>query len=99
LEVEADELAFVTLSNKEVTLRWLNAFVDEINELQKLVNDGNEEILAAHFKAAAEGRVYWLSARKENNWVEENPVEIEPTSFTDRFLGGYTRKRLGKSSE
>jgi len=99
LEIEADEMAFLALNNKEVTLRWLNTFVEEMNKLRQLLNDGDEEILSAHFQESGQGRADWLRARKENDWVEENPINTEPLSFTDRLLGGFARKRLGKSSE
>ncbi len=76
LETEADELTYIALNDKSATLRWIDALMEEITVLRRLVYEGNEEVLTALLEEMDEYRTRWLHERSENNWLEVNDPDI-----------------------
>jgi len=54
--------AHICLSNQEAIISWIDAVIDELGKLRKLISDGNDEIEEA-LALANEARQKWLEKR------------------------------------
>jgi hypothetical protein len=86
------------MNNKEATLRWLNALIDEMQEVRQWVFDGEEELLEIKMDALFKERERWLGERAKNDWLEEKGPDLDSVSFTGHLFGGLTRIR-GKKED
>ncbi len=88
LESGADELACLALNDKLATLRWLDALVNEINVMRRLIHDGNLELLTAVLDEMEINRAEWLHERRQNDWSEIKETNVDVPGVGQRFLGG-----------
>lgn len=91
-------IARLALNDKDATLRWLNALVEEIQQVRQWVYEGEEELLAARLEGLQLERDRWLRDRAKNDWLEEKGPDLSQASFTGHLFGGLTRAR-GKDEE
>lgn len=92
------DISRLAMNNKEATLRWLNALIDEMQEVRQWVFDGEEELLEAKMDALFMERERWLRERAQNDWLEEKGPDLDSVSFTGHLFGGLTRIR-GKKED
>ncbi len=91
--VGGQDVAKEALSNKIATLRWLDALTDELKVMRRLVQEGEEELLAAMMSAAFMDRAAWLEQREKNNWEEVETPDMESFSLSSHFLGSLASRR------
>ncbi|MBK6326708.1 MAG: prephenate dehydrogenase [Chloroflexi bacterium] len=87
------DIAYQAMSNKIATLRWLDALVEEMKSLRRLVSDGEEEMLASIFTELHMERERWLAERAQNQWSEAKEPDIEGNTISGQLLGAFGRKR------
>ncbi|MCP4426837.1 MAG: prephenate dehydrogenase [Chloroflexi bacterium] len=92
------DVARLALNNKDASLRWLNALIEEMQQVRQWVYEGEEELLTARLEALQLERDRWLRERAKNDWMEVPKVDLEAASFTGHLFGGLTRVR-GKKDE
>ena len=92
------DIARLALNDKEATLRWLNALVDEMHQVRQWVYEGEEELLAAQLEALQLERDRWLRERAKNDWLEDKGTDLSDVSFTSHLFGGLSRVR-GKKED
>ena len=90
LESGADELAYLALNDKLATLRWLDALTNEIDQMRRLVYDGNLELLTAVLVEMEISRAKWLRERRKNDWFEIKEADVDVPGLGQRFLGSLT---------
>lgn len=93
-----DNTARLALNNKEATLRWLNALIEEMQQVRQWVYEGEEELLAARLESLMLERDRWLRERIKNDWLEAKEPDLGPTGFTGHLFGGLTNIR-GKKED
>ncbi len=96
--VDGNNTARLALNNKEATLRWLNALIEEMQQVRQWVYEGEEELLAARLEGLMLERERWLHERAKNDWLEVKEPDLGPASFTGHLFGGLTRVR-GKQDD
>jgi prephenate dehydrogenase len=93
LPLENDRsIPFHALQNKEATLRWLDALMEELKAVRRLVYQEEEEILAALTEQLAIERTKWLDSREKNDWDERHAQPIEKRSLSEHLFGGLVRR-------
>ncbi|WP_420627239.1 prephenate dehydrogenase [Candidatus Leptofilum sp.] len=80
------------LQNKQATLRWLDALMEELMAVRRLVDEEEEEILTALTEQMASERSKWLNAREENSWDERQSPPVERRSIAEHLFGGLVRR-------
>jgi hypothetical protein len=76
-------------AEREHLARWLEELSDELQQLKRALDDGQEP--ADYFAHAAEARAKWLQDRQTPAAVSELPrTEVEPRRL---FWGGRPGKR------
>lgn len=90
--------ARLALNNKEATLRWLNALIEEMQQVRQWVYDGEEELLVANLEGLMLERERWLRERAKNDWLEVKEPDLTSASFTGHLFGGLTKIR-GKQED
>ncbi|MCB9420809.1 MAG: prephenate dehydrogenase [Ardenticatenaceae bacterium] len=93
-----ENTAKLALNNKEATLRWLNALIEEMQQVRQWVYEGEAELLAARLESLMLERDRWLRERAKNDWLEVKEPDLGAASFTGHLFGGLTNIR-GKKSE
>ena len=89
LPLEADvDIALQALNNKQATLRWLDALLEELQQVRRWVYDGDEELFSAYLSEINYERDQWLDAREKNDWDERETPEVKHRGFTEQMFGG-----------
>lgn len=90
---DGENTARLALNNKEATLRWLNALIEEMQQVRQWVYEGEEELLAARLESLMLERDRWLHERTKNDWLEVKEPDLGPTGFSGHLFGGLTNIR------
>lgn len=90
---EAPDIAVQALQNREATLRWLDALIQELQLVRNQIQEGEEEVLGAMLQELEFERLRWLQQRSENNWLEVKAPQWEQPSFAQQMFGGLARGR------
>lgn len=80
-------LALLALQDQPATLRWLDAVIEELQEVRRWVDEGDRERLAAFIEKLNLEREEWLHERTKNEWKEESKTDFKPLSLTEHVLG------------
>ena len=86
------EIPLVALQNKQATLRWLDAMMEEMKTVRRLVDEENDELLSAFTMQLASEREKWLTARQKNDWDERKSPPIRPRTMSQHLFGGLARQ-------
>ncbi len=98
---EHEDVAAQAFADREAMLRWLDAYLAEVQEIRRWVATGDLERLAALLQQLDLERERWLAERKENDWQETNLGEYRPPGFVEQMLGSQlsrATKTKGKGS-
>lgn len=95
---DGENTARLALNNKEATLRWLNAIIEEMQQVRQWVYDGEAELLSANLESLMIERERWLRERAENDWLEVKEPDLGAASLTGHLFGGLTKIR-GKEED
>ncbi len=98
LENEAD-IAFLALHNREASLRWLDAMMDELKLMRQWVHEGDLEMFTLYLKELGDERFGWLALRERNEWDERETTDVQHRSFSERMLGGFVTGSSRKNGE
>lgn len=87
------------LYDKAATLRWLDAYLQELTELRRLIQSGDKDMIDLTLGNLLVQRERWLQERAENEWVEGVETKVERPSVSDQFLGGWLGGKLKKDKQ
>lgn len=90
--VNERDIPLHALNNPQATLRWLDALLDELKTIRRLVAEENEELLSAYAEQLATEREKWLQARQKNDWDERRSPPIRPRTMSEHLFGGLARR-------
>ncbi len=92
LDKDGQELAYLALNDRMVTLRWLDALTKELQQIRRWIKDGDEELLAAFLSELNLDRENWLHERAKNDWLDTQGQTVDVPGMGERFLGGLARR-------
>ena len=93
------DITSLALNDKAATLRWLDALLNELAFLRKLIQEGDRETIDLTLSNILIQRERWLKERAENDWVEGDEVPIDSPSVSDQFLGGWLSGKVKKDKK
>lgn len=93
----AHDLGHQSLQDKEATLRWLDALINELHNFRRLIAQGDADLLYTTLTDLQARRAKWLDERSQNDWVEIKPPAVESRGITDQMLGGWLTGKTKKS--
>lgn len=85
------EAAHLAMENKEATLRWFDALLEQMSQVRRWISEGEAELLAALLEELDIERQRWLDRRAENSWIEITTPNVRQPSFSQQMLGGLAR--------
>lgn len=94
--LESEDLAELALYNKEITVRWLDVIIEELQQFRRMVFENETERFALVMDDLAETRARWIVDRQKNDWVEVDAVEDLSSISISGQLFGYRPKRKDK---
>jgi prephenate dehydrogenase len=86
------DIPLLALQNKQATLRWLDATMEELQAVRRLVYEENDEILTALTEQLSIEREKWLISREENNWDERPTPPMRHRSIGENLFGSLARR-------
>jgi prephenate dehydrogenase len=92
------DVAQRVFQDQAATLRWLDAVIEELKGIRRLVAQGDREEVAILLQQLDIERETWLRRRTENEWEEQEAPEITSRSLAETLLGGLARKREEKKN-
>lgn len=90
------DVAQLALHDKEATLRWLDAFLGELQMVRQWVQQGDRHSLTALLEDMGDRRAAWLRDREKNDWAEGKMQKVENRGLTQQMLGGWVSERMGR---
>lgn len=85
--IDEADIAHRAFYDKEATLRWLDTFAEEIQNMRRWVHQGDLERMSAYMEQLSIERQKWLNQREKNDWEEKILPEYEPPTFSQQLLG------------
>jgi prephenate dehydrogenase len=73
--------------NRENLLHRLDALMEELMHLRRMLSRGDEEALAETFAVAAKGRSRWMRQRRKGMWSEEGTFDTRDVSGAAQQIG------------
>ena len=80
------------LENRQATLRWLDAMLDELKAVRRLLYEENDAVFLALTEQLAVEREKWLNLRQKNDWDERKSPPIRPRTMSEHLFGGFARR-------
>ncbi|MCA9929366.1 MAG: prephenate dehydrogenase/arogenate dehydrogenase family protein [Anaerolineales bacterium] len=93
-----DETLYLASQNKQATLRWLDAVINEMQQMRRWLAGDEDEMLAAYLAELSKQRAQWMAQRRKNDWVESHVTRIPNQSFAEQMLGSFIMGR-GKDDD
>lgn len=88
------DLTSLALNDKAATLRWLDALLQELADLRRLIQDGDRDMIDLALGNVLVQRERWLKERAANDWDEGVETQVDRPSVGDQFLGGWLGSKL-----
>ena len=93
------DITGLALSDKAATLRWLDAYLQELTDLRRLIQSGDREMIDLTLGNLLIQRERWLRERSENEWTEGVEINVDRPTLSDQFLGGWLGGKLKKEKD
>ena len=93
------DITSLALNDKAATLRWLDAFLQELTGLRTLIQQGDREMLDLALGNLLIERERWLKGRRENFWLEGGESQVDGPSVSDQLLGGWLGGKMKKDNK
>lgn len=93
------DITSLALNDKAATLRWLDAYLQELTELRRLIQSGDREMIDLAMGNLLIQRERWLRERGENVWAEGVDIQVDRPTLGDQFLGGWLGGKLKKEKD
>jgi prephenate dehydrogenase len=95
---QGTDITSLALNDKAATLRWLDALLQELTGLRRLIHEGDREMLDVTLSNALAQRERWLRERAENEWAEVVETKVERPGISEQLLGGWIGNKLKKET-
>ncbi|MEW5989483.1 MAG: prephenate dehydrogenase/arogenate dehydrogenase family protein [Chloroflexota bacterium] len=89
------DLGHLALQDRQATTRWLDALLEELQALRRLVAAGDGDLLRATVEELSLEREKWLRDRARNEWNEADRQEVEVPGFAAQLFGFRPRNKVG----
>ena len=97
---ESLSLGEAALSNRENTVRALDAYIASLRELRDWIAEGDQKSVSGFLEDAVKARDLWLHERTKADWTQARREKMDTQSFGEKFnqmfFGGLFRKKTDK---
>lgn len=93
------DITSLALNDKAATLRWLDAYLQELTALRRLIQSGDGEMIDLTLGNLLIQRERWLRERSLNEWAEGVDIQVDRPTLSDQFLGGWLGGKLKKERD
>lgn len=93
------DITSLALNDKATTLRWLDAFLQELTDLRALIQRGDREMIDLTFGNLLIERERWLKERRDNDWMDGGDNSVDGLSVSDQLLGGWLGGKLKRDNK
>lgn len=97
--VQGTDLTSLALNDKAATLRWLDALLDELTAMRRLIQEGDREAIDLTLGNILIQRERWLKERAQNEWVEGAETPVDRPSMSEQLLGGWLGGKVKKDKK
>ncbi len=87
------DLASLTFHDQSSTLRWLDAVIQELQQVRHLITDGDQERMELILEQLSIDRERWLAEREKNEWMEDTSSNMSGLSLAGQMFGFGRAKR------
>lgn len=92
------DITSLALNDKAATLRWLDAYLQELTELRRLIMSGDREMIDLTMGNLLIQREKWLQERLRNDWTEGVDTKVDNPSMSDQLVGGWLGGKLRRDN-
>lgn len=92
------DITSLALNDKAATLRWLDAYLEELTALRRLILSGDREMIDLALGNSLIQREKWLQERARNEWAEGVDSKVEQPSMSDQLVGGWLGSKLRREN-
>ena len=88
-----EDINFMVLNDKVTTLHWLEALMNELSELRRIIYESEPEVVTAVIEQISSERDRWLLKRQDNEWEEHSGPDFDRPSMMGHLLGGFSLRQ------
>jgi len=92
------DITSMALNDKVATLRWLDAYLQELTEIRSLIMSGDREMIDLALGNFLIQREKWLKERIRDDWVESVETKVDHPSMSDQLVGGWLGGKLRRDN-
>ena len=92
------DITSMALNDKAATLRWLDAYLQELTEIRALIMSGDREMIDLALGNFLIQREKWLKERIRDDWVEGVETKVDHPSMSDQLVGGWLGGKLRRDN-
>ena len=92
------DITSMALNDKVATLRWLDAYLQELTEIRALIMSGDREMIDLALGNFLIQREKWLKERIRDDWVEGVETKVDHPSMSDQLVGGWLGGKLRRDN-
>lgn len=92
------DITSMALNDKAATLRWLDAYLQELTEIRALIISGDREMIDLALGNFLIQREKWLKERIRDDWVEGVETKVDHPSMSDQLVGGWLGGKLRRDN-
>ena len=81
------DLASLAFHDQASTLRWLDAVIQELEQVRNLMAKGDKERMELILEQLSIDRERWLGEREKNEWLEDTTSNVSGISLTGQMFG------------
>jgi prephenate dehydrogenase len=96
---QGTDITSLALNDKAATLRWLDAILQELADIRRMIHEGDREMIDLTLGNLLVERDKWLKERGENDWLEVIGTSADRPSVGEQFLGGWLGGKLKKDTK
>lgn len=92
------DITSLALNDKAATLRWLDAYLEELTALRRLILSGDREMIDLALGNSLIQREKWLQERARNEWAEGVDSKVDQPTMSDQLVGGWLGSKLRREN-
>lgn len=92
------DITSLALNDKAATLRWFDAYLQELADLRSLILNGDREMLDLAMGNLLIQREKWLQERIRDDWTEVVETKVDHPSVSDQLVGGWLGGKLRRDN-
>ena len=97
--VHGTDITSLALNDRAATLRWLDALLNELTAIRRLIQEGDREPIDLTLGGLLVQRERWLREREANDWADVTDTPVDRPTMGEQLLGGWLGGKMKRDKK